>query len=137
MGREPSIDRERGVSLSAFTAVVVVALLLVAGLVVDGGQRAAAQRESEAVAAQAARVGVDASSTAVVQGRTGGPAAVAAARASLRSQGRSGTVTLRPGGVIEVRVLHDSPTTFLSLIGIDRLPAGGQAAARLRAAEPA
>lgn len=124
---------ERGVSLSAFTAVVVVALLLMAGLVVDGGRKAAGQRESEAVAAQAARVGADASSTAAVQGLPSGASAVAAARTSLRAQGRTGTVTLHAGGVLEVRVVHSTPTTFLSLIGIEELSANGQAAAQLRA----
>jgi hypothetical protein len=120
------------VSLSAFSAVVAVALLLMAGLVVDGGAKAADQRESEAIAARAARTGVDAGAVAGVQGRPGGVQAVAAARASLREQGREGSVTLLPSGVLRVRVEHRTPTTFLGLIGVTELSSDGQAAAQLR-----
>ena len=43
-GRRPCPD-ERGVSLSAFVAVVVVALLAMGGLVIDGGAQSSARRE--------------------------------------------------------------------------------------------
>ena len=46
---------QRGVSLSSFFAVVVLALLLVAGLVVDGGAQAVAARRAELVASEIGR----------------------------------------------------------------------------------
>lgn len=131
MGAHTPTGRQRGASLSAFSAVVMVALFLVTGLVVDGGQKAAAQRESEAAAAQAARIGVDAGAVAAVQGRPSGAVAVAAARASLRSQGVAGRVSLLPGGVLHVRVERSVPTVFLSLIGVGSLSADAEAAAQL------
>ncbi|WP_157438921.1 hypothetical protein [Aestuariimicrobium kwangyangense] len=124
--------RHRGVSLSAFSAVVAVAVLLMAGLVVDGGAKAADQRESEAIAARAARVGVDAGAVAGIQGRPGATQVVAAARASLREQGREGSVTMLASGVLSVQVHHRTPTTFLTLVGITELSSDGEAAAQLR-----
>lgn len=48
--------KERG-SVTAFTAVLGLALLICAGLVVDGGAKIQAYREAYAVAEEAARAG--------------------------------------------------------------------------------
>lgn len=124
---------ERGASLSALFAVVVVALLLVAGLVVDGGAQNSAQRRAEAVAAQAARAGADADTTARLAGGRDRNAVLAAARQVLTSEGLDGEVTVQ-GDRVVVRTRTTAETTFLSLIGIKRLRARGEAAAELRPA---
>lgn len=51
---------QRGLSLSPFLVILLPALLVMIGLVVDGGAQAAAARHAERVAASAARAGSDA-----------------------------------------------------------------------------
>lgn len=124
---------ERGASLSAHVAVVVVALLAIAGLVIDGGAKIAAIRAAEGAALQAARAGADAGAGA----RAGGLAVdVAAARtaaaAVLADRGVDGSVTVADGRVT-VTTRAGAPTVFLSLIGVDEVTASGEASADLRA----
>lgn len=51
------MHRDAG-SISAFVAIVAVAMVVVAGLVHDGGRLLAARRQADDIAANAARVGV-------------------------------------------------------------------------------
>ena len=74
---------ERGGSQSILLLGVVVALVLSAGLVVDGGRKTAAARDAEAVAAGAARAGLNAGATGRLAGRANTTAAVSAARSFL------------------------------------------------------
>lgn len=122
---------ERGQSLSVFVLVVVAAMFLTAGLVIDGGQQAAAMSRAESVAASAARAGGNAAATGAVVGRTDPAAATRAARNYLAaSPGVSGTVELR-GGLVVVTTRSQQPTIFLSAIGIDHVTGTGRAEARV------
>ncbi len=59
--------RERG-QVTAFVTIFVVALLFVAGLVLDGGLLLAAKREADATASAAARAGAQAVSLDALRG---------------------------------------------------------------------
>ncbi len=117
---------DRGQSVTVFVAVVVMALLLVTGLVVDGGRQAAATRTAHGVAAAAARAAADAAAADVISGGDGRAAAVAAGQRMLAGAGMTGTVTVVPGGA-RVETSTTVPTIFLSVIGITALPVRGSA----------
>ena len=117
----------RGVSLSAFVAVVTLALLLMAGVVIDGGSQSAATRRCAQLAAQAARAASDAGALARAAGTdldTG--AMLVAGNAVIASSGLEGSVTIS-GDRVTARTSTSAPTIFLSLIGIAALPASGEA----------
>ncbi len=119
---------ESGQSISALTAVVVFALFLVVGLVVDGGAQLTAAGRAESVAATAVRVAADASAAEQVGGGTGETAARRAAEEYLQGEdGVSGSVTMNADGTISVHTRVSVSTVFLSLVGITRLQAAGQA----------
>ncbi len=124
---------ERGQSLSTFLAVVVFALLVVAGLVVDGGAQLAATRQAELTAAAAARAATDETATRRLAGRAADAgAAVAAARQVLADHpGVTGAVTLAGDGTVRVATRATVETVFLSLIGIDSLSGKGSAESQL------
>ncbi len=123
---------ERGQSLSALVAVVLVALFLVTGLVVDGGRQVAAAREAEAGAAQAARAAADQSAVARAAGRPFHPGEVrAAAQQVLGDRALTGDVQL-VSGEVRVTTVATSPTVFLSAIGIATVSGRGEATAALR-----
>lgn len=126
----PGVTRadERGVSLSAFVATIVVALLAMGGLVIDGGAQSTASRECQQVASEAARAASDSAAPARAGGLDGDPATMrAAAQAVIATHaGVAGTVTVSAGGIV-VTTAKTVPTTFLSLIGITGLPASGEA----------
>ena len=123
---------ERGASMSVFVIVVFAALILVAGLVIDGGQKVTATRRAESVAAGAARAGADAGATGSIAGRPGGAGAVTVARAYLRSSpGVTGDVVVHGGQVIvttQVRL----PTVFLSVLGLTSVTGYGESVHELR-----
>ena len=122
---------QRGVSLSAMFSVIVVALLLMAGLVVDGGAQAEASRRAESAASAAARAAADETATARLAGRPiDNGAAIAAAQRVLGEAEVSGTVSLA-GGRVRVSTRAEADTVFLSLIGISKLAATGSAEAEL------
>lgn len=124
---------ERGLALSAFVVVAVLAMLLIAGLVVDGGRKTAADRRAELTAAAAARAAVDATAPQRQAGRRPEPAvAVAAARQVIAGEpGLRGEVRLAGDGSVEVTTVSTIDTVLLSLIGISRLEAHGSASAQL------
>lgn len=123
---------ERGHALSSFVAVVVMALVLVAGLVVDGGAKANAIRAAEGAAAHAARAAVDAGAVSRAGGAPLDAAAVRrAAQEVLGERGVTGSVSIRAGRV-RVETHSSAPTVFLGLIGISSLEASGAAEADLR-----
>jgi hypothetical protein len=123
---------QRGVSMSAFFAVVVVGLVLVAGLVVDGGAQALAARRAELVASAAARAAADATAADRIAGApVDAAAAIEAGRRELAASGDvTGTVTL-VGGRVHVETTSGITPVFLTLIGIRRLGAHGSADAEL------
>ena len=109
-----------------------MALLLGAGLVVDGGAQSAASRRAEQAAAQAARAALDA--TAPTRAAGVAPDVAAAVRAgedALGATGVSGSVRVTAGRV-RVETQTSVPTVVLSLIGVRTLSARGSAEADLR-----
>src|SRR5215210_5060910 len=94
--RMPARD-ERGLSITPFVSVIFAALILTAGLVIDGGQKVTAASRAE----------------------------VAAARHYLAGQpGVTGSVTIN-AGVVEVSTRTTEPTILLSAIGIDAVTGTG------------
>lgn len=123
---------QRGMSMSVFIAVSVLALLLVAGLVVDGGAQAVAARRAELVAAAAARAAADQTAAARLAGQR--PEAAAAIAAAQRVLADSGGVTGEVRfveGRVRVSTTAAVDTVFLGLIGIQRLTGRGSAEADL------
>ncbi len=128
----PSRD-QRGQSLSVLVAVVSVALLLVAGLVVDGGAQAALARRADSAAALAARAAVDATATRRVAGvAISADEAIAAARDVLRGYPELASDIRLVNDQVAVETRGSVATVFVSLIGINSLSASGSATADLR-----
>lgn len=125
---------DRG-SLTLFTALLGLALLMMAGLVVDGTGKLRAARTAQAIAQEAARAGADSLNAAAA--RAGQPAvldpsaAVQAADAYLRGAGVTGTATVMSPTEIAVTVTLDRPTAFLGLIGVSNYKVVGHAVADL------
>jgi len=127
-------DRERG-SLTLMLAALMVALLALAGLVIDGGRKLNQSARAYAIAQEAARAGagmVD-RSTAYRSGtfKVDEAQALTAARAYLADSGFTGSVS--PDGTrrIRVTVTVTQPTLVLSLIGMDTMTSTGSAVASL------
>lgn len=121
---------ERGAS-SLIVVLFAVALLAVAGLVIDGGYALGAKREAMNSAEQASRAGADAlnqgslrdGETKVDPGR-----AVAAAQSYLHSVGAQGTVTVN-GGEVSVTVTAHQDTKILTAVGVGSIPVKATATA--------
>ena len=124
---------ERG-SASVWAVTIAPALIILAGLAVDGGGKVHAEQRAANLAAEAARVAgqqlhVDEAvhgaraTTDTAQART-------AARHFLATAGVSGSVIVRGGDTIQVTVTDSYPTVFLSIIGIDQLAVTGDAEVR-------
>src|SRR6266568_631853 len=127
-------DGERG-SLTLMLAVMMVALLSLAGLVIDGGRKLNQSASAYAIAQEAARAGagmVD-RSAAYRSGtfQVDQAQALAAARAYLAGAGYAGTVTADGTQRILVTVTVTRHTLVLSLIGIDTMTSSGSAVASL------
>ena len=123
-------------SISVFVAVSVVGLLLIVGLVADGGIKVRAAVQADAVAAEAARAAGQAVDVpAAVSGaavRVDRQAAADAANAYLAAAGHRGTLTVTDAGrVMDVAVTISRPTAFLSLIGINEVTVTGHGQATL------
>ena len=123
---------ERG-SVTAFVVVFTVALLAVAGLVVDGGFLLAAKREALNEAEAAARAGAQAVDLDLLRGGGGvGLDPQAAERRALEyldARGRTGTVTV-DGDVVRVRVTFEHPLTILGAFGLGPRTVDGEGEAR-------
>lgn len=130
-GRPHRRRDERGLSLSVFMVLGTLALILMIGLVVDGGQKVQAARQAEAAASGAARAGVDAGATARLGNTVDRGRSITAARAHLAgSESVTGSVELR-GNRVVVHASSTRPTLFLSLIGITQVTARASAEADL------
>jgi hypothetical protein len=127
--------RERG-SLSLMLAILFVALVALAGIVVDGGAKLAADENAVALAQEAARAGaatVD-ESAAYSSGSfvVSQQQALAAARSYLIGAGYDRySVTPEGSRAITVSVTITEPTRFLELIGVDSFTCAGTATASL------
>lgn len=122
---------QRGASLSPFIAVLLPALLVMIGLVIDGGAQAAAARRAEGVAAAAARAASDHTAAARLAGvHPDRAAAAAAGREVITAAGLAGSVEIDQQSV-RVTTKASTSTVLLSLIGIDALESRGSATAAL------
>lgn len=132
----PRSRSQRGASSSLLVAIIAPMLLVLVGLVVDGGGQLAAVRQAEAVAAQAARAGADASATQLIgQQASVAAAARAGAEEHLRRARIAGTVTVTDG-VVTVNTTVPYRTVFLGIIGQHQLVGHGTASARLAGSPP-
>jgi len=93
---------DRG-NISLFVVLLLPALLLAAGLVLDGGRQIQARREAHGVAAAAARAGVQLSPDEVYGGGLDAGSAASRARAELGRLGGRGSVAVN-GTTVTVTV---------------------------------
>ncbi len=121
---------DRG-SVSAFVALLLVALVALAGLVVDGGAAMSAHQAAVDEAEQAARAGAGALSTDGL--RSGSLVidqddAIRSAEAFTSAAGHPGTAAVSAGAVT-VTIHYRVPTSVLGIIGITSLPVSATASA--------
>jgi len=118
--------------VTAMVVVMMTALILLAGLVLDGGLTLAARERALGLAQQAARAGAQAVNLAVY--RQDGtlalqPArAVADARAYLASTGSNGTVSVA-GNTVTVTVSITQPMQLLQIAGLHAITVHASASA--------
>jgi len=124
---------ERG-SISVWMIASAIALIGIAGIAVDLSGQVHTKQHAQDVAAQASRVGAEQVSADAVAGGTAGVNLVAARNAAqqyLQDAGVTGSVNVVNGNTIEVTTTETYSTTFLGLLGIDRLTVTGEATAQL------
>jgi hypothetical protein len=121
----------RGQSISLFTLVIMGALIITTGLVIDGGQKVTATSRAESAAAGASRAAGNAAATQQLGGGDGASAAMLAAKTYLAGQpGVQGTVSIS-NGVVVVATSSEEPTILLSVIGIGSIEGHGTARANI------
>ena len=138
MNRRPApwrSDPDRG-SVTVFFAISALGLLVLLGLVADGGAKLRATQQATAIAAEAARAGGQALDTAAATAGSSDHVdrtqAVQAAQHYLTAAGATGTVEVSTDRTrLTVTVTRTAPTAFLSLIGIDQLTVTAHAQAVL------
>ena len=117
--------------LSAFVAVIAVALLVIVGLGVDTSRAVAVQRQAADEAEQAARTGAGQVSVGALRAghlSLDDPAAVQVAQAFIEAGGYSGTA-VAGDGTVRVKVNASVPTAILGMVGIRYLYVVGTAEA--------
>ncbi len=117
--------------LTAFVAVLVVALLAVVGLAVDTGRAISSQRVLADEAGQAARAGAGRLSlNALRDGRISidDGAAVLAAEQYMELSGHPGTAWVHDG-TVSVRAVEEVPTTILGIVGVRTITVNATASA--------
>jgi hypothetical protein len=124
--------REAG-SVTAFTLILVLAVVAFAGLVLDGGLAVSAKVAAIDAAQSAARAGAQELDLQALRA-TGGlrldPArAQATARDWLARAGATGTVTATPD-TVTVTVTARSRTQLLQLVGVEAIPVAATATAQ-------
>lgn len=132
--RPRATDMERG-SVSLFAVVLTVAMIVVIGLVVDGGAKLHAQQHAQSVAREAARAGGQAVTAAVAIRGDGAEAdpytARAAAQDYLTASGLPGTVTITGGTRLRVEATATYEPVFLGIVGAGTQTVTAHAEARL------
>ncbi len=118
--------------VTAFVVIFTLALLAMAGLVLDGGLALAAKVHAIDDAQAAARAGAQAIDIPLYR-QTGtitlDPAqAVSDAQGFLAASGEHGTVTVA-GETVAVTVTITQPTQILSVVGVDQLTVTGTGSA--------
>lgn len=127
-------DREAG-SVTVFVAITVLGILILCGLVVDGGAKLRAVQHADRLATEAARAagqGADPAALAAGDARVDRQAAADSAAAFLVAAQATGTATISADGTaVEVTVTTSAPTVFLGLLGIPALAVTGHGRATL------
>lgn len=125
---------ERG-SVTLMLLVLFLALIALAGIVIDGGGKLNQAENANAIAQEAARAGAGnvnrANAYASGKFTVDQAQAIAAAQQYLASAGYRGTVSAPTPETIQVTVTVTSPTRVLSVIGIDSMTSTGSATASL------
>jgi hypothetical protein len=116
-------------------AVLFVALLALAGIVIDGGAKLDEAQQATAIAQEAARAGAGmvnrAQAYAAGTFTVDRPQALAAARQYLAAAGYHGSAWIAGPDSIGVSVQLTEPTRVLSIIGIGSMSSTGSAVANL------
>ena len=132
--RVAGTDRDAG-SVTVFVAITVLGILILCGLVVDGGAKLRAVQHADRVATEAARAAGQAADPAALAGgeaHVDRQAAVDAATAFLAAAGATGSATVSADGTaVEVSVTTTAPTVFLGLMGIPAFTVTGHGRATL------
>jgi len=116
--------------MSVFACGAIMALLILAGLLVDGTAQMSARQRAVDATSEVARYATDAAAPYLVDGQDGTAPAMAAARtASASYPDLVFTITMGGGGVLHIEATTTVKTTFLQLIGVSRLRATGRAEA--------
>lgn len=122
---------DRGMSVTVFGMTIIAALIMTAGLVIDGGQKITATSRAAAAAAGASRAAGNAAATQQLAGHDPAGAAVLAARAHLAGQpGVRGSVSVADG-IVSIRTTATEPTIFVSAIGLTSVTGRGHAEANV------
>lgn len=125
--------RSEAGQVTPFVAIVFLALLLCAGLVVDGGRILTARRQAADVAAGAARAGAQAVSIEDLRASNAQRLDVEGARAAaldyLAQTGRTGEVEVA-GDTVTVRVRLSTSMVILGLAGMADKTVTGTGTAR-------
>ena len=116
--------------MSVFACGAVLALLMVAGLAVDGTAQMMARERAHAAAAQVARFAVDASAPYQIDGGDGRNVALTAAHtAAAEYTDLTFDITMDGAGTLHIVAKTSINTVFLGLVGVSSLKAQGQASA--------
>lgn len=125
---------DRG-SIAVPAVITALAVMLMIGLVIDGGTKIRAARNADAIAAEAARAGGQQVAIGGVLGGGGAgvsaASAAAAAQAHLDARGVPGTAIVLDATHIEVSVSITEATVLLSLVGYASVTGTGTATARV------
>lgn len=123
-------------SITIFVVVALTGLMVLAGLVVDGGAKVRAVQRADRLAAEAGRAGgqvIDVPAAITGDEPTlDARAAVSAAQAYLHTNGVRGEVSVTDAGrSLAVEVTTSTDTVFLGIIGVQTMPVRGSAKVRL------
>jgi Flp pilus assembly protein TadG len=122
-------------SITLMLVVLFVALIALAGIVIDGGAKLNQAENATAIAQEAARAGAgmvnQANAYSTGSFTVDQAQAIAAAEHYLSSAGYHGSVAPVGAESIEVTVTVTGPTRVLSIIGIDSMTSTGSATASL------
>ncbi|MFI8930599.1 TadE/TadG family type IV pilus assembly protein [Streptomyces sp. NPDC053474] len=134
--RRAALTDDRG-SMSLFFALTGLAILMVMGLLVDGGGALNASNRATSLAQEAARTaGQQIDPGQAIEGTaiTIDPgAAQSAAQDYLAARGVDGTVTISEGGTTMTVTVHDTYSThFAQLVGKGTITVTGTATAHLK-----
>lgn len=125
---------ERG-SVTVWLAMFSLVVLVMIGLVVDGGGKVRTQQRAQDLAAQAARIaGEQLQPDLAISGQAALVQTSQARRAAqtyLTAAGVTGTIIIRANRTITVQVADHYQPVFLNLIGVGRLDVTATATAQI------